>query len=53
MRTALSIGAPMPTATHTIWIGRSVARSGEAKGLGVVLMGPEHRRTEGLDDPRI
>ena len=34
----------MPTATDTIWIGRSAALSGEVNGPGGVLMGPEHRR---------
>ncbi len=53
MRTALSIRAPMPTATDTIWIGRRAALSGEANGPGGVLMGPEHRRAGSADDPRI
>ncbi|GAB3884377.1 hypothetical protein GCM10028802_33230 [Terrabacter terrigena] len=52
-RTALIIRAPMPTATETIWIGRSDAFAEEAKGLGGVLMAQEHRRRRAADDPRI
>ncbi|GAB2748745.1 hypothetical protein GCM10027039_03030 [Terrabacter koreensis] len=53
MRTALIMSAPMPTATDTIWIGRRAAFAEEAKGLGGVLMAPEHRRRTTTDDPRI